>query len=91
MNNYLVFFLILASVLTSCNQTVSITDSSVIKFDVTKEYDLKELEISSIADVEYVLPQSRDSFLFTNFVYLTDNHIVLFNYFEGDLDRKSVV
>lgn len=92
MNIYLVFFLILASVLTSCNQTVSITDSSVIKFDVTKEYDLKELEISSIADVEYVLPQSRDSFLFTNFVYLTDNHIVLFNYFEGDFvffDRKG--
>lgn len=86
------FISILFFVFISCNRDVYDKDSSIIQFDVTKEYSSKELDISSIANVEYVLPVSKDSFLFTNFVYLTDNHIVMFNYFEGDFvffDRKG--
>lgn len=80
-NTTYILFAIIAFV-TSCNTSHKKSDNEILKFNTTDEYPAKTLDIHDIADVEYILLQSKDSFLFTNFVYLSDNYITAFNYFE---------
>lgn len=76
----------------SCQKNSMATDPSIMQFDVTKKYAPKKFDIHDIAEVDYILPMTQDSFLFTNFVYLSERFILMFNYFEGDFvffDRKG--
>lgn len=65
-----------------CNGNKQPVNDHILTFDVTKEYSQQTIDIHDIADIEYVTLESNDSCLFTNFVYLSDNYIVAFNYFE---------
>lgn len=76
----------------SCNTENKNTDNAIVTFDIMEKYPQKTIDINDIADVEYIVPQSKDSFLFTNFVYLSNNHIIAFNYFEWNFvffDKKG--
>lgn len=59
-------------------------NGEILSFDVTKKYPEKTMDIHEIADVEYVVLESRDSALFSNCVYLTDKYVIAFNYYEWD-------
>lgn len=82
MNKYkLPFFLtiLFLRICTSCGNPAKLSDDSLIEFDVTRKYPPKTLDIQDVADVEYLVLATRDSFLYTHFVYLTDNEVVGFN------------
>ena len=86
------FFFLIFLVTLSCKREASEQSQSILEFDVTKKYPQMTLDIHDIADVEYLVLQTRDSFLFTNFVYLTDNYVVALNYYEMSFvffDRKG--
>jgi hypothetical protein len=59
---------------------------SLIEFDLTKKYPVKTLHIQDIADVEYLLLESHDDFLFVHFTYLSDNYFIA----ENNFDRSFV-
>lgn len=69
----------LLSICLSCGKREAAVSSSLIEFDVGGNYPEKTLTIQDVADVEYLVLQSRDSFLYTHFVYLTDQYVVAFN------------
>lgn len=76
----------------SCNTEYKNTENTIVTFDTMKKYPKKTIDISDIAEIEYLIPQSKDSFLFTNFVYLSNSYIIAFNYFEWNFvffDKKG--
>lgn len=81
MKSAILYFLLIL-IVTACNKGYKKSNEGIITFDVTEEYPKRVIDIHDIAEVEYLIPQSKDSFLFTNFVYLSNNYIVAFNYFE---------
>lgn len=64
----------------------------LIEFDVTKEYPENKLEIHDLADINYVLLQAHEDYLFRySIVTLTKNFIIVVDNFNGLLffDRQG--
>lgn len=72
---------VLVVILFSCSSQKQERDSSLFVFDTEETYPPKDIDIHSIADIHYVIPEAKDSFLYTSLVYATENHIICFNFF----------
>ncbi|WP_102408871.1 hypothetical protein [Parabacteroides bouchesdurhonensis] len=91
MKNY-ILCLFFFSFCFACDSGKQQKNLDIITFNVIQKYELKKIDIHDIAEIEYIVPVAKDSFLYTNFVYMTDHYFVMFNYFGGDfvfLDRQG--
>lgn len=71
--------------LSSCKSTVD--DSSIITIDVSKNYPVKEIDLKTIADIQYlILEDNNDDFLFKGLPrYITDNTLVIIDNASNDI------
>lgn len=67
----------------SCERTKTAQIPSALEFDITQKYQNKTFDINDLAEIEYLVLQSRDSFLYTHFSYLSDNYILTYNNYDG--------
>jgi hypothetical protein len=51
-------------------------EEALVSFDVNKNYPEKNIYIQDIADIEYLLLESSDDYLFTSFDYISDKYII---------------
>lgn len=78
------FLILFFSILSfSCKKNSQPSDPSIITFNVEEKYPLKTIDIHDVADVEYLLLESKNDSLYTNVVYITENYITTMNFSDG--------
>lgn len=72
-------FIILTNSFSSCMQQYSSENLPYLSFDVTGDYSNNTLDIHDIADVDYLVLNSENDYLYTHLSCLTDKYIVALN------------
>lgn len=70
--NSILFF----AIITSC---VSSNKPELFSFDLTGNYSEKEMDINRIAEIEYILLETKDDFLYDSYRGITENFIITEN------------
>jgi hypothetical protein len=76
----------------SCGNKKSLDGSSIIEFDINKKYPSKTISLQDIADVEYIILESKDDYLYTEFEYISENYIIARNQYDREFlffDKKG--
>lgn len=79
---FLLFFSLMSLSFASCNKSIRQNDSSLITFDATKHYASKTMDIHDIANVDYLILETKDSFLYSHCVYITEHYIIALNSYD---------
>jgi hypothetical protein len=71
----IIFSLLIAGCITCSNEKES-SWGTLVSFDVNKKYPEKDIYVQDVADIEYLLLESSDDYLYTSFDYISDKYII---------------
>jgi len=61
----------------SCNNGKNAVDRTLVEFDISKDYPLKEVYLQDVADVEYLIfDDSDDDYLYTSFFNMSNDYFI---------------
>ena len=79
MKKIILFFIVI--LIASCTDTDSATH--IITVDVSKQYPEKNMLVEDIAEIEYIAPETKDDYLFSYILDISENFIIGGNHVEN--------